>query len=53
MRFIQELSNNPRDSYEDLLHGNPGAVANAKKGFELSDDSQLKQRLAVFSSRLE
>ena len=44
--IIQELSNDPRYSYEDLLHGNPGAVANAKKAFELSNDPLLKQRLA-------
>lgn len=35
-----------KSSFEDLLSGNPGAVANAKEIFSLTSDPKLKQRAA-------
>jgi hypothetical protein len=43
---VQELLNNKKYSFEDLLHGNPGAVADARNIFVLSNDPRLKQRMA-------
>jgi HEAT repeat protein len=44
--MAQELLNDKRYSFEDLLHAKPEAVANAKRIFALTSDPQLKQRLA-------
>lgn len=38
--------NNKKHTFEDLLHGDPDSVANAKKVFALSDDPERKQRIA-------
>lgn len=43
---VQELLNNKKYSFQDLLRGDPGAVANAKEIFRLSDDPDTKERLA-------
>lgn len=45
---LQELLNptDPKYTFEDLLHGNPTAVAGARKFFTLSSDPAMKQRVA-------
>lgn len=43
---VQELLNDKRYSFENLLHADPGAVANARNVFALSNDPELKQRIA-------
>lgn len=42
----QELLNDKKHSFEDLLKGGPEAVAAMKRIFELTTDSNLKQRAA-------
>lgn len=42
----QELLNDGKHSFEDLLKGDPGAIANMKKIFELTTDSNMKLRAA-------
>jgi hypothetical protein len=43
---VQELLNDPRYPFEDLLKAKPGAVANAEQIFALTGDHELKQRMA-------
>ncbi len=45
VRELLEL-NNKKHTFEDLLHGDPDAVANTQKIFALTSDPELKQRLA-------
>ncbi len=45
-RKAQELLNDKRYTFEDLLAGKPETVANAKQIFALTTDARLKQRLA-------
>lgn len=42
----QELLNDGKHTFDDLLHGEPGAVANARNIFDLTTEPALKQRLA-------
>ena len=43
-RRTEELLNDKKYSFQDLLEGNPGAVANAKEIFALTSDPKIKLR---------
>ena len=51
-RKAQELLNNKKYPFQDLLNGKPGAVANAKEIFALSDDPKVKLRMASILLRI-